>query len=123
MIIESNDFFNPNDYEELRGQGLGFHALVILVNYARQINSQDFTVFDLVNPTKSLEKVKMAADFLSQKGMIWYDARTGKIHVKDKAMHVVEAEKGKADFDNMKIQSLTDTIANATLNLKERYLA
>ena len=122
MIIESNDFFDFNDYEELRGQGLGFHALVILVNYARQINSQDFTVFDLVSATKSLEKIKMAADFLSQKGMIWYDARTGKIHVKDKAMHVVEAEKGKADFDNMKIQSLTDTIANATLNLKERYM-
>jgi hypothetical protein len=120
MVIESNDFYDPSDYEQLRGQGLGFNALVFFTNYASKINSQDFSVFELVNSNCSLEKAKMAADFLSQKGMILYNARTGKIHVKDKAMHFVQAQKGKADYDNMKVHSLADTVANATINLKER---
>jgi hypothetical protein len=120
MVIESNDFYDPYDYDQLQGQGLGFHALALAVNYAKKMNTQDFYVFDLVDARRGLEKVKMAADFLSQKGMILYDARSGKIHVKDKAMHVVEAVKGNADYDNMKVQSMADTIANATISLKDR---
>ncbi len=122
MVIESNDFYNPSDYDQLRGQGLGFHALVFVVNHVLKIGSQDFYVYDMANEQMSLARVKMAADFLSQKGMVLYDVRSGKIHVKDKAMHVVEAKKGKVDYDNMKIQSLADTIANATINLTKRYM-
>jgi hypothetical protein len=120
MIIESNDYYDPYDYDQLSGLGLGFHALALVVNCAKRMNTQDFYVFDLADARKSLDKVKMAADFLSQKGMIFYDARSGKIHVKDKAMHVVDAVKGDADYDNMKVQSLVDTVANATISLKDR---
>lgn len=120
MVIESNDFYDPNDFNELRGTGLGFHALTIFVNYAKNNNTQDFYVFDLANANRSTEKVRMAADFLSQKGMILYDARSGKVHVKDKAMHLLETVDGKVDYDNMKLHSLTDTVANATLSLKDR---
>jgi hypothetical protein len=120
LVIESNDFYHPEDYDQLRGQGFSFHPLAVVVQYAKNFNTQDFTVFDLVTPNRKLEQMKMAADFLSQKGMILYDARTGKIHVKDKAIHVVDALKGKADYDNMKIQSLADTVANATISLKDR---
>lgn len=120
MVIESNDFYDPNDFNELKGTGLGFHALTIFVNYAKNNNTQDFYVFDLANANRSTEKVRMAADFLSQKGMILYDARSGKVHVKDKAMHLLETVDGKVDYDNMKLHSLTDTVANATLSLKDR---
>lgn len=120
LVIESNDFYNPDDYEQLRGQGFSFHPLAVVVQYAKNFNTQDFTVFDLVTPNRKLELMKMAADFLSQKGLIFYDARTGKIHVKDKAVHMWDALKGKADYDNMKIHSLVDTVANATISLKER---
>ncbi|MBI3219841.1 MAG: hypothetical protein HYZ44_10035 [Bacteroidetes bacterium] len=120
MVIESNDFYDSNDFNELRGTGLGFHALTIFVNYAKRFNTQDFFVFDLADANKSTEKIRMAADFLSQKGMILYDARTGKVHVKDKALHLLETVDGKVDYDNMKLHSLTDTVANATLSLKDR---
>lgn len=118
LVIESNDFYSPEDYDQLRGQGFNFHPLAMVVNYAKLINSQDFTVFDLTSPNRKLEQAKMAADFLSQKGMILYDARTGKIHVKDKAMHIIHALKGEGDYDNMKIHSLADTVANASISLK-----
>jgi hypothetical protein len=119
MIIESNDFFDPADYDQLQGQGLGFHALALVVNYAKRMKAQDFYVFDLADARKSLEKVKMAADFLSQKGAILYDTKSGKIHVKDKAMHIIEAVKGDADYDNMKVQSMADTVANSIISLKD----
>ena len=120
MVIESNDFFHPEDYEQLKGQGFNFHPLALVVNYAQKINSQDFLVFDLVDAKRNLGQAKMVADFLSQKGMIFYDARTSKIHVKNKAMHLVSAVKGEVDYDNMKVHSLADTVANATISLSKR---
>ncbi len=76
-------------------------------------------MYELANKDRNIEIVKMAADFLSQKGMIDYDARTGRVHVKNKAIHFLEAAKGKTDYDNMKIHSLVDTVANATINFKK----
>ncbi len=119
MVIESHDFYDPEDYRLLRGQGFNFHPLALVVNYANKINSPDFSVFELVEPNKSLNTVRMAADFLAQKGAIDYDSRSGKIHVKEKSMHLVEAVKGKVDYDNLKIHSLIDTVANASINLKK----
>jgi len=117
MVIESNDFYDPEGYRELRGQGFNFHPLALVVNYANESGSKDFYVFDLMLEGKrTLEQVKMAADFLSQKGMIDYDARTGKIHVKDKSINFLQAVKGAADYDNLKVHSLTDTVANALIS-------
>ena len=121
MIIESVDFYDPNGYDQLRGQGFNFHPLALVVNHANQIGSNDFTVFELMQEGKrSLNTVKMAADFLSQKGMIDYDAASGKIHVKDKALHMVQSVKGNADYDNLKIHSLTDTVANAIISFSQK---
>ncbi len=119
MIIESHDFYDPEDFRQLREQSFDFHPLALMVNYAVRSNTQDFSVYELTDAKRSVGTARMAADFLSQKGMIDYDARTGKIHVKDKAMHFLEAAKGKADYDNMKIHSLADTVANATINFKK----
>ncbi|MCW5912693.1 MAG: hypothetical protein KIT62_16610 [Cyclobacteriaceae bacterium] len=119
MIIESNDFYDPEGYRELRGQGFSFHPLALIVNYANTIGSNNFYVFDLVQGERSLAVARMAADFLFQRGMIDYDARTGRIHVKDKAVNFIQSAKGFSDYDNLKIHSLTDTVANAFIILKE----
>ncbi len=121
LIIESQDFYDPNGYRELRGQGFPFHPLALVVNYSNDIGNSDFTVFDLVVEGKrSLNQMKMVADFLSQKGMIDYDAASGKIHVKDKAIHMVKSVKGDADYDNLKVHSYTDTIANAVISFSQK---
>ncbi len=118
MVIESQDFYDPEDFRVLRNLNFDFNPLTLMVNYAVQHNSQDFSVYELTDKTKTIGEVRMAADFLSQKGMIEYDARTGHIHVKDKAIHFLESARGKTDYDNLKIHSLVDTVANATINLK-----
>jgi len=119
MIIESNDFYDPEGYRELRGQGFNFHPLALVVNKANELGTNYFYVFDLVGEGRSLAVARMAADFLFQRGMIDYDARTGKIHVKDKAVNFIQSVKGFSDYDNLKVHSLTDTVANAFIVLKE----
>lgn len=121
MIIESMDFYDPNGYGELRGQGFRYHPLSLIVDYANNLGTNDFFVFDLVQEGKrSLGEARLVADYLSQKGMIDYDARSGKIHVKGKAIHFVQAAKGNADYDNLKIHSFTDTVSNAVISFGKR---
>lgn len=120
MVLESNDFYDPEGYRELRGQGFSFHPLALVVNYANEIGSNDYYVYDLVLEGKrTLSEVGMAADFLSQKGMIDYDSRSGKIHVKEKSINFLQAVKGFADYDNLKVHSITDTTANAVISFSD----
>ncbi|MGC4021430.1 MAG: hypothetical protein QM734_05545 [Cyclobacteriaceae bacterium] len=118
LVIESKDFYDPEDFRLLKGH-FDFNPLVVFVNYAARNGTQDFSVYELVDPKTSVAAIRMAADFLSQKGMIEYDAKLGKVHVKDKAMHFLESYKGKVDYDNLKIHSFADTVANATINLRK----
>ncbi|MGC4033950.1 MAG: hypothetical protein QM754_19900 [Tepidisphaeraceae bacterium] len=121
MIIESVDFYNPDDYRLLGGKGFTFHPLALVVNYAQRNGVRDFYDSDLATQTnKKLEEIRMAMTFLSQKGMINYNASTGFVQVKEKAMHFFDAKKGIADYDNLKIHSITDKVANATVNIPRR---
>lgn len=117
MIIESHDFFDEDDFQRLANPTFGYNPLQLFTGFAKKINSQKFSVFDLASAKGNLEKVKMAADFLSQKGMILYQSRTGAVYVKDKAMHFADAKEGKVDYDNFKILSYTGTTPNATISL------
>ncbi|MCE2893650.1 MAG: hypothetical protein LW721_04375 [Flammeovirgaceae bacterium] len=116
MIIESHDFFDEEDFERLANPIFGYNPLLMFTGFAKQIKSQRFSVFDLAQVKGNLEKIKMAADFLSQKGMILYQSRTGAVYVKDKAMHFVEAKRGKVDYDNLKIPSYTERNPNAFIS-------
>ena len=120
MIIESIDFYNPDDYTILNGKGFSFHPLAMVVNYAEKNGVREFYVDDLATKlNKKSEEVRMAMTFLSQKGMINYNANTGVVQVKDKAIHFFDARKGEADYDNLKIHSITAKSSNATINFKK----
>ena len=122
LILESNDFYDPEDYRILRGQGFKFHPLALVANYATKAGTQDVSVYDILGKY-SLEEVKLGMDFLAQKGMIEYDKESGKIHVSDKAIHIVQSAKGKSDYDNLKIQSYSKKgSANATINLSKQFM-
>jgi len=121
LIIESIDYYEPEDYRILQGQGFRFHPLALVANYAINNNIRDFYVFDLVGQ-RTLAELKTAMDFLSQKGMIDYDAGSGRIHVKEKAVHLVQSIKGETDYDNLKIQSFIEGSANATINFPKAYM-
>ena len=121
MVIESVDFYNPDDYIRLSGLGFSFHPLAMVVTYAEKNGFRDFSAYDLAQSVgKKQEEVNDAMEFLAQKGMINYNLMSGMIQVKEKAMHFYDAKKGKTDYDNLKIHSITDTEANATVNFKRQ---
>ncbi|NOT75427.1 MAG: hypothetical protein HOP08_10890 [Cyclobacteriaceae bacterium] len=121
MVIESIDFYNPEDYRILGGQGFNFHPLALVVNYAEKNGVREFYDYDLSQKLRlKPESVRAAMTFLSQKGMINYNAALGLVQVKDKAMHFFDAKKGEVDYDNLKIHSITDKVANATVNFPKR---
>lgn len=120
MIIESIDFYNPDDYTILNGTGFTFHPLALVVNYAEKNGIREFYADDLATKmVKKSEEIRLAMTFLSQKGMVNYDGNTGLVQVKEKAMHFFDARKGEVDYDNLKIHSITDKTANATVNFKK----
>jgi hypothetical protein len=121
VIIESIDFYDPEDFRILQGQGFRFHPLILVANYAKKNQQTDFPVYDLAS-RYNINEVKTAMEFLSQKGMIDYDSKTGMIHVKEKAIHFMESMRGNADYDNLKIHSIASGTANATINFSKRYM-
>ncbi len=117
MIIESSEYYHPDDFRLLSGNGFTFHPLGVVVNYAEKNGLKEFYIDDLVQAAKlRYEEVRVAMTFLSQKGMINYNSATGYVQVKEKAFHFFDAKKGKADYDNLKIHSISDKTANATIN-------
>ncbi len=123
VIIESQDFYDPEDYRVLTGTGFRFHPLILVANYVKATGNRDFSLYELTaNGKYSGEEIKTAMDFLSQKGMIDYNPTTGQVHVREKVMHIVNSVKGDSDYDNLKIQSLIDNTANATINFNKRYM-
>ncbi len=123
MIFESTDYFDPEDYRLLGGVGFTFHALAMVANYSIKNGTREFYADDVaVSMKRKSEEVRGAMMFLADKGMIEYDSRNGKVRVKDKALHVFEASKNKADYDNLKIHSVVDGPANATVNFRKGYM-
>ena len=121
MIIESQNFYDPEDFRLLKGD-FDFNPFVLFVKHAVEANTQDYQLFDLVSPRFTIGVLRMAADFLSQKGMVDYNVKNGTVHIKDKAIHFLKSSKNETDYDNIKIHSMVDTIVNATLNFKKNEL-
>ncbi|MBL7849652.1 MAG: hypothetical protein JNN04_02035 [Cyclobacteriaceae bacterium] len=121
MIIESKDYYHPDDYRLLSGKGFRFHPLAVVVNYANKNGVREFYLDQVAQLANiSYEEGRMAMTFLSQKGMINYNTQTGWIQLKDKAIHFVDAKKGVADYDNLKIHSISENTANASINFPRR---
>ncbi|HYC86993.1 MAG TPA: hypothetical protein VEB86_17290, partial [Chryseosolibacter sp.] len=123
LIIESVDYYDPEDYRLLQGVGFGFHPLTLFVSFAERRGVTEFYVSDLASATnRDLMEMKRAAEFLYQKGMINFDARRDLVQIKPKAFDLLKAYKGTMDYDNLKIHSVIDTLPNASVNFRKRYM-
>ena len=122
MVIESTDYYDPEDYRILRGPGFNFHALGLVVNYALK-NGNEFYSGDISTATgRDLLEIKKAVQFLYEKGLVIYNDRTDKVIVKQKAIGLYKAFKGQQDYDNIKIHSVIDSMSNATINFKQGHM-
>lgn len=131
MILESRDYYDPEDFHQLHGSGFNFHPLAVVAKYCidnntREVHSGDLAqVFNL-----KIFDAQKALEFLAIKGLINYWPEKDLAIVKEKAITQYLAYKGEADYDNMKIHSVMGSYvmadlkkpvhANATLNFKNR---
>lgn len=123
LIIESIDFYDPEDYRLLKGIGFRFHPLALVANYAVKNGSREFYSGDLaqysgLNPLE----IKHAIEFLKQKGLVNYNARTDVLQVKQKAIDIFLAHQGEEDYDNLKIHSVIAHHPNATIHFNKRHM-
>ncbi len=121
VIIESVDYYDPEDFRLLKGVGFDFHPLGLVANYAlrnnvREFYSGDIAQFTRRNPTE----IKQAIQFLRQKGLVTYNDRTDLIQVNQRAIDLFRAHQGEEDFDNLKIHSVIADHPNATINFSKR---
>ena len=118
LIIESVDFYDPEDYRLLKGIGFNFHPLGIVANYALKNNVMEFYSGDLAQFSKRNPlEIKQGVEFLREKGMVNYNSRTDLVQVKQKAIDIYLAYRGEQDYDNLKIHSVIAEHPNATINL------
>lgn len=121
LIIESVDFYDPEDYRLLKGVGFTFHPLALVANYALKNDIREFYSGDLAQSSKRNPlEIKQAIEFLRQKGLVNYNARTDLVQVKQKAVDIFLAQKGEEDYDNLKIHSVIGHHPNATINFEKR---
>jgi hypothetical protein len=123
MIIESVNYYDPEDYRALRGEGFSFHPLAVVANFCKKTNTRDFFVSDLATFAKlDVTQVRNAIDFLAQKGMVDFYAKQDFVRVKEKALGIYTSQQRKGDYDNLKIHSVIDSMPNATLNFAKRQM-
>ncbi|MEM8566697.1 MAG: hypothetical protein AAGF85_09560 [Bacteroidota bacterium] len=121
--FESSDHYSYDDYTSLGDRVYDFNPLGIVAYYADREGVDQFYVADLAKFYKKKERVlRGAMSFLAQKGLIGYDSNDGLVTVKDKTRHLFNAKRGRTDFDNIIIKSITAEKPNATINFKERYM-
>ncbi len=123
LVIQSIDYYDADDFRLLRGEGFSFHPLSLVVAYCLKKKVREFYVGDLAQfYGKDQLEINKAIEFLSQKGMVEYNTKTTRVKLKKKAVSFYRSSKDEADYDNMKIFSITDTLPNATINLREGYM-
>jgi len=131
MILESIDYYEPEDFQTLGGVGFSFHPLAMVAIYCIQNNVRELHTGDLAQRFGyNILEIQKAIEFLAQKGLVEYWPQGDRVIVKEKAITQYQAYRGKVDYDNLKIQSVTGSYAmtdlkkpnypNATLNFKNR---
>lgn len=123
IVIQSVDFYDAEDYRLLKGEGFSFHPLALVVNYCFKNKVREFYAGDLTQfSKKDPQEINKAIEFLTQKGMLDYNPRTGLIKVKKKAVAFYRSARGEADYDDMKIHSVIDSLPNISLNFPKGYM-
>ena len=123
MVIESVEYYDPEDYRLLKGEGFSFHPVALIASYCLRNGVREFYSGDLsVTTGKEVRDIKAAIEFLGEKGLLLYDEKTDRVTVKDKLILLYQGARGEMDYDNLKILSVIDSFPNATVNYREGYM-
>lgn len=121
-LFESQEYYNDYRFNSLSGI-YDFHPLVMVVGYARKLNSGEFYSLDMADNFRQNPKIiKGAMVFLMQNGFIDYNPDTDLVKLKRKGYHYVLSKNDRKDFDNMSIASISPSQPNATFSFDKQHL-
>jgi hypothetical protein len=70
MILESVDYYEPDDFQTLEGVGFSFHPLAMVAIYCIQNNVRELHTGDLAQRFGyNILEIQKAIEFLAQKGL------------------------------------------------------
>ena len=119
--FESLDFFSKSEYGQFQGiASVNPLALIKITSEregTRMLDPQK--IAKGINPNYSAGNISSLLFELAAEGFISYDSKKQVVEVKDKVFQYVNADRGKSDFDILRIISNTDSI-NAVLNLRNK---
>jgi hypothetical protein len=134
-VYESIRYYQANKYSAIQGI-YRFHPLQLVVGYsdsetekAHRRNPSNktrvdaFSAEDLAKAYKlEVNTVKAAMYYLMKLGYIDYNARSGFIKLRPKALHYVASKKDRSDYDNISLTSISPNGSNSTLDLNTHIL-
>ncbi len=120
--FKSTEYYDEREITELSGV-YKFNPLMLVYHYGNKIKSREFYVDDLIKRLKLKEKpVRAAMLQLFYLDYIDYDETSGRVYLKDKAIHYVKSKNNRKDFDELLIPSLSPDKPNATLHFNDNEL-
>jgi hypothetical protein len=120
LVLESVDYFDPEDFRLLAATGLGFHPVALVASYSKKFFT-NYTNLDALArfSGKSIPDMHAAMEFLASKGLVYYNPNNGEVIIREKANKIFAAYQDESDYDNMKIHSVIDGQANASINFEK----
>ena len=120
--FKSTNYYDFKEIKELTGV-YNFNPLMVVYSYGSKIKSREMYVSNIIQDLKLNEKaVRGAMQQLMFLDFIEYDNISGRIYLKDKAIHYVRSKNNRKDYDDLMIPSLSTHKPNATLHFDSNEL-
>ncbi len=120
--FKSTNYYDFKEIKELTGV-YNFNPLMVVYSYGARIKSREMYVSNIIQDLKLNEKaVRGAMQQLMYLDFIEYDNISGRIYLKDKAIHYVRSKNNRKDYDDLMIPSLSTYKPNATLHFDNNEL-
>lgn len=114
----SNNFFSKFDFYKIQGID-DKNPLYIIRDFSRSFGTNELTPATLaLFMNKSPDQVKAMMLKLSIQGFLYYDLINDRAIIQDRLNQYIEASAGQKDYDVIRINSETNNISNASLNLE-----
>jgi hypothetical protein len=134
-VFESIRYYQANKYSAIQGI-YRFHPLQLVVGYsdsetdkahrrnpANKTRVDAFSAEDLAKAYKlEVNTIKASMLYLMKLGYIDYNARSGFIKLRPKALHYVASKRDRSDYDNISLVSISPDGASSTLDLNTHEL-
>jgi hypothetical protein len=117
-LFESYEYYHFDKINELASV-YNFNPLLSAYFYANKKKSREFFVHDMARDMKLNENALMSSmELLHYRDFVEFNQASGRVYLKDKALHYMRSKSGKKDYDDLLIPSLPEVgVPNATLHL------